>query len=180
MAGAMLYWAEGGKTGDMVDFSNSDPQMVKLFMAFLRQICGVAEKRLRAQVYGYSNQSAGELEGYWSEVTGIPRSQFHRAYTRGGNPHKNGRIMEHGLIKIRYYDKRLMRRILDWAGNVTADLLQLEQTVGGVPKRTTGRDCKSRGRSAFGGSNPPPSTSGVELTRRGREVTIRESPARSF
>ncbi len=35
---------------------------------------------------------------------------------------------------------------------------------GGVPKRSTGADCKSAG-SAFGGSNPPPSTIGGAFGR---------------
>ena len=35
IAGAMLYWAEGAKTGHLVDFANSDPQLITLFVTFL-------------------------------------------------------------------------------------------------------------------------------------------------
>ena len=33
VAGCMLYWAEGGKTGSF-SFSNSDPAMIRLFLRF--------------------------------------------------------------------------------------------------------------------------------------------------
>lgn len=51
VAGTMLYWAEGAKTGHIVDFTNSDPQLIGLFVTFLRRICGVAEPRLRVLLY---------------------------------------------------------------------------------------------------------------------------------
>ena len=38
---------------------------------------------------------------------------------------------------------------------------------GGVPERSKGSDCKSDG-SAFGGSNPPPSTTQPPASRSGR------------
>ena len=52
VAGIMLYWAEGAKVNFndrnwTIDFANSNPGMVKLFLKFLRLICGVDEKRIR-------------------------------------------------------------------------------------------------------------------------------------
>ena len=41
---------------------------------------------------------------------------------------------------------------------------------GGVPKRSTGADCKSAG-SAFEGSNPSPSTIGRQIRKRARRVS---------
>ena len=39
IAASMLYWAEGvkGKKGVTVDFPNSDPKMIELFLKFLRE-----------------------------------------------------------------------------------------------------------------------------------------------
>jgi len=47
IAGIMLYWAEGAKQRYTVDFANGDPQMIRMFLRFLREICGIAESRLR-------------------------------------------------------------------------------------------------------------------------------------
>lgn len=118
IAGVMLYWGEGTKKGKTVDFSNSDPQMVRVFVKFLREVCRVSEERLRAMVYCHSHQKADDLEEYWSQTTEIPRTQFIKAYIREGNPHKSGRVMEHGLIKIRYHDKRLLQKLMEWKDEI--------------------------------------------------------------
>ena len=36
IAGIMLYWAEGTLKRSTVDFSNSNPEMIKIFLKFLR------------------------------------------------------------------------------------------------------------------------------------------------
>src|SRR5437879_1769492 len=36
IAGCMLYWAEGSKSRNSVQFVNSDPEMVRFFVRFLR------------------------------------------------------------------------------------------------------------------------------------------------
>ena len=51
VAGSMLYWAEGTLKRSTIDFANSDPRMIKLFLKFLREICGVREERLRLYLY---------------------------------------------------------------------------------------------------------------------------------
>ena len=57
-AGVMLYWGEGSKwMGEkIIDFANSDVDMIKVFVAFLRRVCGVEEKKLRVYLYCYANQ----------------------------------------------------------------------------------------------------------------------------
>ena len=47
---------------DMVDFANSDKDMIIMFMQFLRKVCGVDEKRLRVYSYFYSNQNIEKTE----------------------------------------------------------------------------------------------------------------------
>ena len=55
IAGAMLYWAEGSKGRTTVDLANCDPDLIALFLAFLRTICGVAEERLHTHLYSYAH-----------------------------------------------------------------------------------------------------------------------------
>lgn len=63
MAGTMLYWGEGGKalSGSGVDFVNSDPKMITVFMLFLRTIFQIDEAKLRVYLYCYANQKPFEL-----------------------------------------------------------------------------------------------------------------------
>ena len=55
IAGVLLYLAEGVKSGGTVDFANSDPRLIRVFIAFLREVCGVAEARLRILLYAYAD-----------------------------------------------------------------------------------------------------------------------------
>jgi len=62
VAGIMLYWAEGTLKGCTVDFANSNPEMIKIFLRFLREICGVHEKRLRVYLYTHSQNRVESLK----------------------------------------------------------------------------------------------------------------------
>jgi len=115
--GAMLYWGEGYKGNELtrnstVDFANSDPGMVALFLKFFRVIYKIDEKRLRVLLYCYRNQNVKELVNFWSKLTQIPKQQFSKPYVRFDFK-KNTRQMAHGLVHIRYSDKKLLIEILN-------------------------------------------------------------------
>ena len=127
IAGVMLYWAEGTLKGSTVDFANCNPRMIKIFLKFLREICGVNEERLRVYLYGYHYHDLKELKVYWHEITEIPLRQFTKPYIRKGNPNLSKRKLPYGLIHIRYNDKRLLEWIknsifeyIKWAGTQVA------------------------------------------------------------
>ncbi|MBL7155513.1 MAG: hypothetical protein ISS90_00020 [Candidatus Omnitrophica bacterium] len=114
VAGLMLYWAEGAKGGDTVDFANSDSGMIKIFLRFLREVCGIAESRLRIYLYAFSDQNIDGLKRYWSEATGIPLQQFTKPYVKNMDNALKDRRMPHGMIHVRYHDKRLLKHIKHW------------------------------------------------------------------
>ena len=114
--GVMLYWGEGCKSDKMgvVDFANSDEGMIRLFMKFLREICGVKEEKLRAYLYIHANQDIGKCIKYWNTITGIEMKQFTKPYVRKDfDENKKGK-MPYGLIHIRYSDKKLLKLIKKW------------------------------------------------------------------
>jgi hypothetical protein len=114
--GIMLYWGEGGKSDKAmtVDFANSDKNMITLFLRFLREICGVDEKRLRVLPYFYANQEIEENINFWNQITGIDKSQFTKPYIRKDFDINKKHKMPHGLIHIRYADKRLLKLLKNW------------------------------------------------------------------
>lgn len=115
VAGIMLYWAEGTLKRDTIDFANSNPEIIRVFLKFLREICGINESRLRAYIYVFSDQNIDKIKEFWEKNTGIPESQFVKPYireTKGSVERK--RRMEYGLIKIRYSDKKLLCIIKKW------------------------------------------------------------------
>lgn len=116
IAGVMLYWGEGSKwQGEkIVDFANSDTDMIKVFLRFLREVCVVNEEKLRVYLYCYANQNQESLISYWSEVTKISKKQFSKPYVRKDyDSNKKGK-MKYGLVHIRYADKKLLNLIRTW------------------------------------------------------------------
>ena len=118
MAGIMLYWAEGAKRGDkyVLDLANSDPLMIRIYLRFLREICGIQEKRLRVYLYCFANQNVTDLISFWSRTTHIPSRQFTKPYIQKNfREEKKGR-MAFGLVHIRYADKKLYALRERWQG----------------------------------------------------------------
>ncbi|MSU45217.1 MAG: hypothetical protein EXS47_01120 [Candidatus Zambryskibacteria bacterium] len=110
--GIMLYWAEGFKGNDSstyqaVDFTNSDPNMIKIFLKFLRSTYSLNESKLRILLYCYSDQNVTDLVRFWSKTTLIPQSQFSKPYVKS-NFNKDGNKMKHGMVHVRYSDKKLL------------------------------------------------------------------------
>lgn len=108
--GIMLYWAEGYKGDDSnhtVDFANSDPLMIELFLKFFRSVYKPNESKLRVQLYCYSNQDVPGIIKFWSNLANIPVKYFTKPYVRS-DFREDGRKMKYGLAHIRYYDKKLL------------------------------------------------------------------------
>lgn len=100
---ALLFWCEGSKNLSVLTFTNSDPQLVALFLKFLRSAYVLNEKSFRCclHLHGYHNQQK-QLD-YWSKITHIPRSQFMKVYNK---PNGGQRIHQgyQGCLSLRYYD----------------------------------------------------------------------------
>ena len=113
LAALMLYWAENSKRNHhTIDFANSDPEMVLIFLECLRRIYGVSEARLRVLLYCYANQPLDDLLTFWSNLTSIPLGQFTKPFVRKDYTLKHHEMV-HGLVHIRYSDQRLFRLILE-------------------------------------------------------------------
>lgn len=61
LMGAILYWAEGEKEkpyrpGSGVKFMNSDPVLIRVFLRWLQEACGVARDRIRFSIYIHDNR----------------------------------------------------------------------------------------------------------------------------
>lgn len=112
LIGLVLYWGEGTKKA-RVEFTNSDPKIVKDFMKFLcRQ--NIDKKRLRARVQSSRKNIDEEAKKYWSAIINIPLNQFIKSRIRPGRAENSYR----GSITIRYNSKLLLQKILDKSENI--------------------------------------------------------------
>jgi len=81
VAGVALYWAEGNKKQRRLVFSNSDPLMIKIWIKWLVDCLGISKNEITCQIgiNQIHQYRLGNVEGYWSEVTGIPIANFRKA-----------------------------------------------------------------------------------------------------
>jgi hypothetical protein len=68
----MLYWGEGSKARNHVEFVNSDVGMVVLFVRFLRQCFGVPDERIRLTCNCFTNNGIAleDIENWWLANSG--------------------------------------------------------------------------------------------------------------
>jgi hypothetical protein len=104
---SILFWCEGGKdVRGGIQFINSDPVMIGKFLSLLREAFPLKEEKFRALVHLHDYHHQENQLKYWSKITQIPLSQFHKPYLK---PHTGKNIREgyQGCISIRYLDSAL-------------------------------------------------------------------------
>lgn len=75
---ALLYWCEGTKDNrGSCCFSNSDGNIIRLFLELMRRCYEIDETKFRGTVQCRADQNAKELTLYWSDITGISLKQFY-------------------------------------------------------------------------------------------------------
>lgn len=125
-AGAALYAGEGAKTGTGVVSANTDPAMVRFFCTWLRRFFEIDERRMRLRVYLHQGLDLDRAEAFWSEVAGVPRDRFQRAYRAKPDPSIRTAKHEYGCAYVRYSCVRTLRGIL----GLTRALLSSEAIPG--------------------------------------------------
>lgn len=74
--GCMLYWAEGDKRRNAVRLANSDPEVVRYFVNFLRAYFGVRDDRIRVSCNLFADHldRQCEIEDFWLRTLDLSRS----------------------------------------------------------------------------------------------------------
>ena len=115
LIGIILYWGEGGKTQKTFRIANSDPSIIKIMMKFLRDVCGVKEDRFRGIIHTFAHADVEKTEKYWSNISGIPRSQFYKTYIKASSASLQKRkTLPHGTFDIYVCDIKLFLTIMGW------------------------------------------------------------------
>jgi hypothetical protein len=112
VAGVALYAGEGSKTDGEVRFTNSDPDMIRFFCVWFRRFFHVDEQRLRGRIYLHQGLDLDAAETFWSELTKIPRAQFHKAYRAVPDPSIRRNKHEHGCFSVGYGSSRTHREVM--------------------------------------------------------------------
>lgn len=116
LVGTALYWGEGGKTGrGMARLANSDPAIIRMTMRFFKEVCNVPLIKFRGHVHTFSHLNAKNAEAYWSEVSGIPRTQFFKTYSKPSVASKGKKdSTPYGTFQIYVCDTKVLLTIKGW------------------------------------------------------------------
>jgi hypothetical protein len=121
VAGIALYAGEGSKRDGEVRFVNSDPRMVAFFCSWLRRFFTIDESRLRVRLYLHEGLDLAATTAHWSEVTGIPESQFRKPYRAVADPSIRLTKHVHGCVSIGYSCSATHRSIMGLVGALLGD-----------------------------------------------------------
>ena len=86
--GTALYWAEGYKrpvvirgktrTSHRVSLTNSDPELIFIFLQFLKKICNVPDDKITIWIRYFEHQDPVYLLNFWQKKCNIPYSNFRK------------------------------------------------------------------------------------------------------
>ena len=113
IAGLMIYWGEGDKrTNYHTRIINTDPDMIRLFVFFLRNACRIPDQKIRAVITIYPDLRAEDCIKYWAEAAKISPKSFTKCVTIIGR-HKSRRVT-YGMCSIVVSSTYLKAKMLEW------------------------------------------------------------------
>ena len=91
-AGTVLYWAEGAKTKSQLAMANSDPEVLKIFVAWTRLYHNPdAEFTLALHLHEGNDEPAARR--YWSSQLELPHAKFTKTFIKQrGTGHRKNRL----------------------------------------------------------------------------------------
>ncbi|MGZ6641728.1 MAG: helix-turn-helix domain-containing protein [Solirubrobacteraceae bacterium] len=113
--GCMLYWAEGSKSRNTVALTNSDADMLVLFVRFLRECYAVADERMTLTVNCHLNNglSLDEIERWWLARTGLPPGCLRKSAVNRLSPASRWRrnIHPYGTARVAVHSTAIVQSI---------------------------------------------------------------------
>lgn len=132
------YWCEGAKSKpwrrhEFMRFINSDPDVICIFLAWLRQR-GVPESNLSLSLSIHESADVEAATRFWEGITGVGGETFNKAVLKRHNPktiRKNTGDDYHGCLVIGVRQSRLLYQHMAgvWRGIVTAIVGGVERTA---------------------------------------------------
>lgn len=151
-----LYLGEGSKRNNSkMALGNSDPLIIRIFLKFLKEICGVRENKIKLELNIYDDVSIQDALEYWEMVTELSASHFYKPFIRKARKGNYKRWSRYGTLTIVVSNTKLHRIVLGWCetflrkfGNVIGDIyLECSSRGSSVAEHL-------HGKQAVGGSIP--------------------------
>ncbi len=112
----MLYWAEGEKDRNALRFSNSDPEMVRFFVSFIKTSFDLADEEIKVTCYLFADhvERQREVERFWLEVAQLPEQSLCKSYVNVYSKHskkKRTNRLPYGTVRVTVCRTRVIQSI---------------------------------------------------------------------
>lgn len=123
ISGVSIYWGEGDKaTKHLIRVGNIDPLMIKLFVKFLREICGIPRGKIRSHVLLYPDLNPNKCSKYWIKQSGLPLESFNKYVVIQGR-HKTRRL-PYGVCYVTVSSAYLKEKMFVWLALLPKELIK--------------------------------------------------------
>ena len=112
-----LFLTQGNlKNKNSVKFSNSNPGIVKIFVKFLKIVCGIPSDKIKASIIIYPDVNAKKCKQYWSDFLDLPLEQFTKTtILNARNKVSTKKHSDIGTATVYVHNKKLLNIIKEWA-----------------------------------------------------------------
>jgi transcriptional regulator with XRE-family HTH domain len=110
--GVALYLGEGFKGDGLVGLANTDPDILRAFVAWLRHFFSIDETRLRVRLYLHTGLDLEAAERFWSELLRIPLAQFRKPYRAVTDSTRRSAKHRMGCPAVTYSCSHTHRRVM--------------------------------------------------------------------
>jgi predicted transcriptional regulator len=115
-AGCMLYWAEGEKNRCRLSVSNSDVDLLRLFIGFLRDHFDVPHDKMRIHCHLFADhlERQHEIEQLWLTALGLPEARLGKSvvntYSKYSEKKRKNKL-PYGTCKLTVNSTRIVQTV---------------------------------------------------------------------
>lgn len=113
ITGLSIYWGEGDKINKhQVRISNTDPNLVRIFVEFLIKICKIEKGKIKSWILIYPDLDEKECLNFWKQRTGLKEENFTKTIIINGK-HKTKKI-RFGVCNITVSNRYFKEKMIKW------------------------------------------------------------------
>lgn len=131
LIGSALYWAEGYKkpvikngrprTFHNVSLTNSDPELIAIFLRFLKEVCGVPEEKIIISIRTFEHQDKTYILDFWQKNSKIPYSNFRKVLQTvsiSSQRKKSYNSLPYGVAQVSVSSTPLFHKIMGFISGI--------------------------------------------------------------
>lgn len=112
--GLALYWAEGAKRSTVFGFANSDPEMIRAMLQWMKRYFNLDPNTIPVRLYLHKPYAHEHCEEYWSREIGVPLANFKKTVFKPTGLLVKKRPNYKGCLRIEYCKVAYFKKLKFW------------------------------------------------------------------